>query len=116
MTCSAISTLTEVAMEQGSYIVTLTFVDEENAAAIPNTLKWSWFDLEGNVINERQDVSAAPAAEVNIVLSGDDLAISGDGDCEMRRLVIEGTYESEAFGELNLNGSVLIEVANLKGI
>lgn len=82
---------TEIA-EEGHVSFTATFTDENGTATVPDTITWTLTDVSGNVINARSGVSVSPAASVNIVLSGDDLAIGAYGT--RRQLLIEYTITS----------------------
>jgi phage baseplate assembly protein gpV len=114
----AISTLTTVAREQSTYVVTCSFTDETGEAATPTALTWTLTDLAGTVINGRQDVAVAAedlASSLDIVLSGDDLAV--DGAVQVQRvLTIEGTYTSDAGGALPLKDAVKINIDPLVGV
>lgn len=109
------TTLTTHAVEESTFIITASFTDEDGNAVTPSTLKWTLTDDAGNVINSREDVSIAPASSVDIVLSGDDLALSGYGPA-FRILTIEGTYSSDAGSDLPLKDSVKFVVDNLVAV
>ena len=80
-------------MEGSTYIVKLTYYDEDGVAETPATMTWTLTDRSGTVINSRSDIAiAAPSTSNNIVLSGADLTI-GAGGAE-RVLMAEGTYNS----------------------
>ena len=97
----AITTLTVLAPEEGTYAITCAFTDETAAAMTPNTLTWSLTDESGSVINSRSGVSiATPAASVTVVLSGDDLA--DVATTLKRRFGISGTYDSDLGSNLPL--------------
>jgi hypothetical protein len=87
--------LTTLAPEEGTYVITRTFRDEAGTAVTPNAgLNWTLTDTAGNVVNSRSAVAITPASSVNIVLSGDDLALSSTYAGRRRVLIIEGTYNS----------------------
>jgi len=92
------STLDTHAVEESTYIITANFFDEDGVAVIPDAgLKWSLADRDGTVINSREDVViSVPAASVDIVLSGDDLALDDIND-NLRILTIEGTYGDDDY-------------------
>lgn len=112
----ALSTLSEPAMEQGTYIVTAACTDDAGSAVTPDTLTWTLTDTTGAVVNSRQDVAIeTPSTSNNIVLSGDDLAVSGT----TRRtlvLTVEGTYTSDAGVGLPLTDAIKILVEPLPGV
>lgn len=90
--------LTSHAVEQSVYWITVGFLDEDNNAMAPDTATWTLTDIEGNIINEREDVSiTTPGTSEVIELSGDDLAVDGN-DIVQRLVTIEGTYTSVNYG------------------
>lgn len=65
---------------------------------IPIALTWTLKTLAGAVVNLRENVSiSSPTAEIEIALSGDDLAI-GSGDDGRRVLTLTGTFYSDFHG------------------
>jgi len=89
------ATALENAIEKSTYIVTVAFTDEDGDDLIPTTITWTLTDVSGTVVNSREDVSVAiPAASINIVLSGDDLAIIS-GVTNKRILTVEAIYTSD---------------------
>lgn len=87
----SIEILTTEAMEEGSYFITVSFYDEDDAAEIPNanTIKWTLTDNKGTIINDRDNEAEASAASITIELQGDDLAIqAGETAPVVRRSVI----------------------------
>ena len=103
------------ATEKSTYIVTITFTDEDGAAVTPDTIKWTLTDLYNTVINSLEDVAiAVPAASNDVLLKGDDLEILGSGDDGARVFTVEATYTSLAFGaNLPLKGSARFSVDDL---
>ena len=86
--------LTTPAPEEGAYVITAAITDEDGTALIPTTLTWTLTDADGQIINDLQNTTiAAPAATNNIVLSGDDLAMS-NANKPVRILTLNGTYTS----------------------
>lgn len=112
MATQLIPTLSVKPFEKSTAIVTATFVDEASNPLTPNTLTWTLKDLEGNVINSRSAVSISPATTINIVLSGDDLAVT-DGN-EERIVLIEGTYNSSYGSGLPLVAACRFSILNIK--
>lgn len=115
------STKLRVAIEKSTYMVTVSFFDEADAAEDVKTMKWTLTDTDGNVINEREDVVVDdPGSVETIVLSGDDLAIVGSGGDEERLFTVEATYDSTLGNDLPLNGvasfMVIDETAIADGI
>ena len=106
------------ATEESTYIVTITFTDEDGNAVIPDTIKWTLTDLYKTVINGREDVViAVPAASNEVLLKGEDLQILGSGDDGARVFTVKATYTSLTFGaNLPLNGSARFSVDDLIAI
>jgi hypothetical protein len=108
-------TLSIEAIEQSSYIVKATFTDELGASMTPSTLKYTLTNEDGDVVNSREDVSLSIATGyAYIVLSGDDLAVSGDKELNGRTITLEGTYNSSITGgSLPFKDSIHFSVRNL---
>ena len=86
--------LTCVAVENSTFIVRVSFTDEDGVAEIPTAITWTLTDEADTVVNARTAVVIAiPAATNDIVLSGPDLALAGYVGVE-RLLTIEATYTS----------------------
>lgn len=81
---------------RSTYVVAVSFYDEDGDAAVPTAIHWSLKNSAGTIINSRSGVAVAvPAAAINIVLYGDDLALeSADSTSEVRYLVVTATYDS----------------------
>ncbi len=110
------STSANRATEKSTFIIGAAFTDEDGSATIPVTIKWSLVDEAGAIINSREDVAvASPAASINIVLSGDDLALA-TAETTQRRLLIEATYSSSAGTGLPLNDECIFYIENLAGV
>ena len=108
--------LSTPAVEKSTYIVTVAFTNEDGDSVIPNSgLNWSLSDLEGNIVNSRTAVALTPAATVNIILSGLDLALV-DGKDTYRVLTVEGTYNSLLGGSLPIKDSVVFLIRNLRKV
>ncbi len=106
--------LTDEAIEESTYIVTVAFTDEDDDAVIPNApLVWTLTDMAGNVINSREDVSITPASSIDIVLSGDDLEVFDDGGLDNRLVTVQGTYNSDAGNNLPLKDEVVFPIRRL---
>ena len=120
------TTLTEIAKEKSTYIITLTFQDEDGNAVVPASVSWSLTDDNNNIINGLSGQSETPASTVYVVLSGDDLQISstetqlprvGNRNTVMRHLVVEATYDSVTYGSgLNLNDEAVFQLEDLKKV
>ena len=109
----------EYAVEKSTYIVTLTFKDEDNDPVTPASGTWTLTDEDGDVINSREDVAISGLSTSNdVVLSGDDLAVSPGfaGVSEKRIFTFEGTYDSDLGAGLPLKDQLVFPVYNLGAI
>jgi hypothetical protein len=108
-----VPTLTEEAVERSTYVVVLTFKDEDGQPVSPTTLTWTLTDGTGTVINERAAVAVTPASTINVVLTDEDLALLGGMDAGERYLLVEGEYTSNLGTGLALREEVKFNVRNL---
>ena len=93
------------AIENSTYVVSLTFKDQDGSNVMPTSATWTLTDAEGTVINSRENVAISPlAATANIILQGLDLA-AGDGSLQ-RNISITAAYNSLGSIGLPLLGSV----------
>lgn len=106
------ATLSTAAIEKSTYVITFTFADEDGNAVVPNSVVWTLTDQSGTVINSREQVSITPGASVDVVLSGDDLALSKNL-MQKRVVVIEADYDSNAGNGLPLNDSATFSIMPL---
>jgi len=83
--------LTDTANEEGSFVVIATL------SGTPLTVNWKMTDGRGNVVNSRTAETETPATTINIVLSGDDLALPDSNDTT-RVVTVWGTYNSVTYG------------------
>lgn len=98
------------AIEESTYVVVATFLDENGDAVVPNSVSWTLTNQTGSVINSRTHVSETPASSVNIVLFGDDLKVL---DGLSRLLTIEAEYDSSLGSGLPLNDSATFHLEDL---
>jgi hypothetical protein len=103
--------------EKSSAKVIATFKDvEDDSAIVPLTVTWTLSDLDGTIINGRQDVVASAASTVEIFLSGDDLQIVDQTNkLEQRRLLISATYNN-GVSTLPLKDEAIFAVYNLGNV
>lgn len=107
---------TTVVQERGTAVVQCVFTDEEGNSVAPDSLTWTLSDRAGTIINSREDEEVVDlAATVNIVLSGDDLAIlPTEAVAYAERIVtIKGTYDSTYGNDLPLRHEEMFYIANL---
>ncbi len=104
------------AVEDGTYVITARFTDENSAAVVPSAITWTLLGLDGNVINSRTKVAVAvPATTISVVLSGNDLALTAS-DSGDRRLLVEATYTSSLGTGLPLKKEYNFSIDNLAGV
>jgi len=107
--------LTSHAAEESTYAITAAFTDEAGDAVAPDTLTWTLTNDAGTVINNREDETVdSPASSETIVLSGNDLAVGGNG--VVRILTIKGTYTSSLGSELPLTDQVTFIIDDFTAI
>lgn len=108
-------TLTTQAIEKGTFVIAVAFTDETDAAVTPNAgLTWKLTDGAGAVINGRSAVSLTPDTSVDIVLSGDDLALGNNGN--LRIVTVQGTYNGDAGNNLPIKDQVAFYIADLVAV
>ena len=84
---------TPIPNEKGTAVLGVAFTDEDDSAVTPSTITWTLTDINGTIINNRDAESITPASSINIVMSGDDLALdAGVGDT--RIVTVEWVYTS----------------------
>jgi hypothetical protein len=104
------------ATERSTLVVTLTFKDHTGAAVVPTSANWTLTDTRGSVINSRSNVAISPlASTVNIVLTGDDLALTEALDAE-RVLTVRAQYNSSLGNGLHLSEAYQFTVTELVGV
>jgi hypothetical protein len=106
--------LSTKAIEKGSLVISGAFTDENGAAVIPKTITWTLIDADTKtVVNEREQIEVTPAAAVDILLQGDDLAIlHGKGE-ELREVIVEWTYDGALGNDIPQKDRVRFYVTNL---
>ena len=104
--------LTKHAVEESTFVIEISFYDEEDNAVNPVTANWTLTDMDGTVINSRSAVTiSTPSSTENIVLSGDDLPAQSDGRPLV--LTIQGTYDSDNGTGLPFNHEIRFYVDDL---
>lgn len=99
----------------GTFIVTCAFTDEDDSPVAPDTLTWSLYNSDGEIINSREDVAIeSPSTSEDIVLYGDDLVVGVGHDEDECHLIINGTYTSSAGAGLPLRNQLNFYVVDLK--
>jgi hypothetical protein len=105
---------TKKANEESTYVVVVKFYDEEGDPVIPTSIAWSLTDSAATAINSRTAVSVSPAASINIVLSGDDLALASSD--RKRILYINAAYTSSYGTGLPLREEIVFEIEPLTNV
>ena len=102
------------ATEESTYIVSSAFTDEDGNALVPTSITWTLTDMDGSVINSREDVAVAvPAATIYVVLSGDDLAVGATEANPVRIVTISAVYTSSYGVGLPLKKAAAFKIENL---
>lgn len=105
--------LSIVPTEESTLVITAAYFDEDDNAITPKTGTWTLSDANGNVINERENVAISGlSTSNNIVLSGDDLAITVSTGFE-RVFTLKITYDSNYGNDLPLNQEAVFSIENL---
>jgi hypothetical protein len=102
------------AIEKSTFVITVAFTDSNGVAVIPNQVLWTLTNQNGDLVNSREDVSVTPASTVNIVVSGDDLAMEGYGS--RRILTILAVYDSEYGENLPLRARAVFNIDDLVAV
>lgn len=93
---SNIQTTAVTVKDESSAVATFTYTDEDSAAVTPASVTWTLTDVNGNIINSREDVSiAVPSTTNSVMLSGDDL---NRDDGEIRVITCDAVYTSATYG------------------
>ena len=100
--------------EKSTKVIPVSFQDEDEAAVTPNSISWTLTNETGTIINSRENVSVTPASTINIVLSGDDLAIGDNG--MSRRLLVYALYDSAYGSDLSLRAVAKFDINNLVAV
>lgn len=107
--------LTVRPVEEGVFVLTIPFVDEDDAAVTPNSATWTLSDQAGAVVNSREDVTISPlASSVEIALTGADLALAGYAGLA-RVFTLTYTYTS-TLGEITTHAEVRFVISPLVNV
>ena len=104
-----------IVLERSTVAAVASFRDEAGELITPSVIKWTLTDGDGNVINGRSSIDIFPANTVNIVLSGDDLAMTA-GDDGQRQVVIRAVYDGTLGDDLPIVGLIEFTVRNVPGV
>ena len=110
------TTLTTLAIEEATYIITVAWLDDAGAAVTPSAATWTLTDLDGDVVNSRSNVTINSLSTTNtIVLSGADLALLTTLNGPTRVLLVEYTYTSSAGSDLPGKAQATFTIEDLVG-
>lgn len=113
----AITKITVEAVEKSTYIVTCAFTDENGDEVTPKSIAWKLSNDGGTVIAEGTVAAGDLAASVDILLSGDTLAIlAGETGIVYRRFTIEAVYDSDLGSNLPLKDSCKFILRDLAAV
>jgi len=96
-------------LETSALVIVMTLTDETGITIPFNSLFWSLTDLEGVVINSRDDVSFTLPGDSKLEITGDDLLLSIDPTIS-RVVSLNGTYISSKGDTLNATEEVFFDV------
>lgn len=110
--------LTENALEEATYIITFAPTDENGDAVTPNAASCTWTltDLAGNVVNSRSAVAITSATSMNVVLSGNDLAVGDSYYNDWRKVTLQGTYNSTLGNNLPIKEEATFRITRLVAV
>lgn len=103
------------AKEKGTFVIPVTFTDEAGAALTPDSITWTLSYSNGGIVNSRTGVSIAAASSINIVLSGDDLAVIGNDDLT-RKILVYIVYDSSYGNNLPQYNEETFTISNLTNV
>ncbi len=90
--------IADPAIEQSTYEVEFTFVDEDGNAVAPDTMTWTLHDGDLKPVNDREAVAIVTPGQTEVILlQGDDLELKGNAPVT-RYILLEGTYTSITHG------------------
>ncbi len=93
--------------ERSAYPIHIEVYDEAGDALTPTSIRWTHYDIAGDVVNSKTQVSVTAADSFNIVLNATDTAVTTAGAI-LRRVLLEVSYNSATYGN-NLIMNRLIE-------
>jgi len=107
--------------EKSTFVITASFTDEDGNAVTPDSVTWTLTKSDGSIVNSRKDVEETPDTSINIVLSGNDLALDedetsdyvADGYSGLRILTVNAVYDSDYGLNLPLKQSIKFIIDNL---
>lgn len=104
--------------EKGTAVVTISPKDEAGVVLSVGDLispQWQLMRIDGTIVNERSFANSSPMSSLEIVLTGDDLAIFGVRESGRRIFSFQAQYDSDAGTGLYLTAEVEFTIQELKG-
>ena len=108
----SLTTLSTLATEGSTYVVTCIFTDEDSNTVTPQTnVAWRLHDSTGTQLSSGTE---APAATVTIVLTDADISVAGTArGSSFLTLVVSTTYNSDAGSGLSLVDTARFQAINV---
>jgi hypothetical protein len=109
-----------IAKERSSYTITLSnWVDAIGETVLPEEISWTLTDLDGNIINGRDEVALTPDDTVVILLDSDDLVVTTAEqykDTVIRIISVAATYTSSLGNDLWTREEYRLRIAPLRNV
>lgn len=116
----ALTLLTTEAIEEGTYFIDVSFLDEDDEAVTPNadTIFWTLTTPDGTVINDRDNEGETSDTTITIELEGDDLAIQAGENAEIvrRHVSVKWEYDSDLGNDKPGKAGCVFPLRNLSRI
>jgi hypothetical protein len=111
------SMLNTAAVEESTYIITISCKNAAGSGVTPNSCKWRLLDEDGNTVNNRTltTVPVALSTAMNIILSSHDLALP-DPTKPRRKVLIVAKYNETGGTSKPLNDEVTFNIIGLQGV
>lgn len=100
------------AAEKGTIVLTVSFFDENDIAVTPSSITWHLTDVNGVTVNDLVDQTETPAEVIEVVLTGNDLALGGTPVGFTRVFSVKAPYSS-TLGALVINEEARFDIKNL---
>lgn len=110
--------LTTTPNEESQLILTVTLKDSDDATVATSSIAsmtWTLTDVDGTVVNSREDVSPTIANPLTIELYGDDLALPTTSS-PTRIVTVKATYNSTYGNARPVNEEAVFDVTALTNV
>jgi hypothetical protein len=110
-----IETISGIINEGSSFALSVTFKDEAGTPVIPTKITWSLTDLDGTIINNRDQVEVeTPDSSIDIVLNENDtLCLIEGSNKEHRVITVYCEYNSDLGNGLTMYKEGKLAIKNL---